>query len=158
MGKVDVSYGRPTGFGGMMYGAGYGTHENVSKEADKLGKMIAKAFPKNNYEVRCNTDGLSCGARYDGEYDYGLGVGIVPDIEAKYLKNWGGLKPGELAYDANFNINPADLAEVKKKVPHHQISSMSEGNPMVCSKQFRTAREALSWLRRYGRKYCPSMR
>jgi len=172
--KITTSYGRVAEVNGLptpyLYGAGYGKDAELSKCADRAAAALVRAF-NLPVEKRGNSDGQSVGAHYDGEFPIGLGAFRYGDRMLDESAEWiANPLAGQVAWDASFSIRPFDRAEVRAQVPNRGGYGLDDRSHeyrarcgleaievvSVYSPNFKTMREALAWLRKWGTRYCPA--
>lgn len=151
---------------GFAFGAGYGRFDAPSKAADLLGKILQRIFPGKEINIRCNSDGLSCGAHYEPEPSGPFGIGpfvrlsdTLINRKDHYYHKKAKIPLGTLAYSAAFSFNSRNFNLIKK-IPHWYISDFHENDPFpeIESPIFRTALQAVSWLKKWGPKYSQLMK
>jgi len=146
----------------VVYASGYGLDPQITAAVNRCGKLLASLFPALDFELRCNSDGLSGGACHDGEYHFNLGATRFlphndPVWELPGHKWEGALRSrGVVKYEAYMHTDAThqDLTQI----PHTNIFSGFSPHVSVSSPLYDSPYQALAWLLRYGKVFCPPIR
>jgi len=146
----------------VVYASGYGRDPQITAAVNRCGKLLAALFPTLDFELRCNSDGLSGGACHDGKYHFNLGATrfLPPDDSVwgsperkweKALKSRGTIKYQAYMYT---DATRWDLT----RIPHIHIFLCDKQRPSISSPLYDSPYQALAWLLRYGKQFCPPIR
>ena|SRR5271166_3164651 len=161
---ITTSYGRIAKVNGSptpyMYGAGYGSNNELSMWADKAAEILS-TFGLD-VEKRGNTYGLSVGAHWDGENGECIGLSAF---------RTGKTHKSTARFHASFWADVSDAARILAEVPNrggYNLDADSRayreriGQPVkyisVYGPATDTLQESWDWLRTWGGKFCPTMK
>jgi len=153
---ISISHGHAAMSGGAylggFYGAGFGKDKELSEIAVHLGELLSSHYPNKHFEIRCNTDGESCGAHNDEKYGFSLRV----DRRESVLRYTAGFSTDTL-------ISKSDVPNVSwiyippKKSVEGKLVFDEEKAISVWSIGFKTPQTAFNWLLEWGAKFCPAL-
>jgi len=145
----------------VVYASGYGRDPEITAAVNRCGKLLAALFPTLDFELRCNSDGLSGGACYDGEYHFNLGAcKFLPRNDSvwnmpSYKWERALKRRGTVKYQAFMYTTATKKA--LSQIPH--INILDFRTPIsVSSPLYDSPYRALAWLLHYGKMFCPPIK